>query len=320
MKRSRRSLPSVIVAGLALSGIAVSFAGPTDSMPVSITETQCLRKMSLDLTNSGPTDAEIAELESGAVTLDAMADRYMATPQFSQVVFNWYRGQFPPTANTATGTDTEEPARIARYIVVNDHDYREIVNGTYTVAADGATVQQVTDRPTAGVISTTHYMSAYSGSFRRNWAGHFLKEWGGIVLTPVTLAPDDGRDLSPTSLLNDPQCSGCHGNPVYGVDHLAAFAQCYGATGALDPNCTTDAGSFLTRTGNGLTSLGTIVAESMEFKSQAINFFYQRLIGRQIAKEETEFYVEAAKAFTTSGYQAKKLIKFLVTSDVYCAQ
>jgi hypothetical protein len=319
MKRSRHSLLATSVAGIALTGIAVSFAGPTDSTPVPIGNVQCLRKMSLDLTNRGPTPAEVTEIESGTVTLDAMADRYLASTEFSQVIYDWYRQQFPPTAITPMTVDVQEPARIARYIVLNDRDYRELVTGTFTVAADGS-MQAITDRPAAGVITTPHYMSAYSGSFRRNWAGHFLKEWSGIVLEPVTLAPDDGRDLSPGSLLQDPNCAGCHGNPVSGVDHLASFALCYDATGARTATCATEAGSFLTRSGAGLAQLGTIVGESKEFKSQAVNFFYKRLMSRPLAKEEAEFYVSAAKAFTESGYKAKSLIKFLVTSDVYCAQ
>ncbi len=315
----RRPSLFTITASVALGGLAVSLAGPADTTPQPIAPVQCLRKMALDLTDRGPSAQDMSDLASGAATLADLADRYMATPAFSQVVFNWYRSQFPPTEITPAGTDVEEPSRIARHIVLNDRDYRELVSGTYTVNADGSMLP-VTGQPVAGVISTKHYMSAYSGSFRRNWAGHFLKEWGGIVLEPVTLAADDNRDLSPGTLLNDPSCAYCHGNPVSGVDHLASFANCYDPTGARDPMCTSDAGSFLTRTGNGLPALGTIVGESKEFKSQAVNFFYQRLMGRQLAREEALLYVEAQKIFTDSAYKAKTLIRFLVTSDAYCAQ
>src|SRR5204863_9619727 len=136
---------------------------------------------------------------------------------------------------------------------------RTMMTGAFTVDAAFAE-QPRTDRPAAGVIATPHYLSAFVGRYRRSWAGRFLKEWAGIRLTPVTLAPDDTRDLSPSSLTADPVRAGCHADPVHGVDYLASFAFCWDEHGDFAAGCVEPSASFLTVSGTGLAALGTLVA------------------------------------------------------------
>ena len=161
-------------------------------------------------------------------------------------------------------------------------------------------------------------MSAFSGSFRRNWAGHFLAEWGGVRLEAVSLPPDiDEADLAPANLLENPACSGCHGDEVWGVDHLAGFAQCYEPDGSYrGGDC---AGNWLTEAGTGLQDLASITADSKRFKAQTVNFFFEKLFGRHLAAQESDFYVSAQAAFSDSSYNARALIKNMVTSTAYCA-
>lgn len=304
--------------GVTVAGLGSSHAGPLATAPEAIPAASCLRKISLDLVHRGPTEAELAALAAGTA-LDTLADVYLGSPEFEAVVFDWYRSQFPPTAVTPPDVDVEEPSRIARHIVVNDLDYRTIVTGGFTIDATGAE-QPRAERPAAGVLSTPHYLSAFVGRYRRSWSGRFLKEWGGIRLTPITLAPEDARDLSPTSLTVDPACAGCHADPVHGVDYLAAFAFCWDEHGDFAEGCVEPSASFLTVSGSGLAALGELVADSNEFKMTAINFFFEQLFGRPLAFGETALFIRASGAFHASGYQAKALIRNLVTSPEYCAQ
>jgi|GEM_PF-2158076 len=318
------SVVGATAAVLALSTLAsVGSAGPDSTAPEAMSDALCLRKIALDLTYAGPTPAELAELESGAVTLGDLADRYMATPDFEQVVFDLYRQQFPPTEMTPDGMDVEEPSRIATRIVTGDRDYREMLTGTFTVDVEGRE-SEVIDRPAAGIMSTAHYMSAYVGSYRRNWAGHFLVEWSGIKMEAVSLPPEaEEGDLSPDSILSDPACAGCHGNEVSGIDFLAPFSFCYDELGAYDETCdpaVTAAGRFLTVEDAGLQGLGRVVTESKEFESVAVNTFFKHLFGRDIALEESDLYLEQVEAFRENGYRAKALIRNLVTSPQYCAR
>lgn len=294
-----------------------SDAGPGASTPEAIAPELCLRKMSLDLTHRGPSEDELSRLVAGTSTLDDLADEYLNSTEFEDVVTSWYRAKFPPTDLNPEGTDVMEPVRIASHVVLADMDYRNIVNGTFTITPEGELVE-VTDKPAAGVLSTQHYMSAYSGSFRRNWAGRFLGEWADVRLEAVSLPPDlDEADLAPTSLLENPNCSGCHGDEVWGVDYLAGFAQCYEPDGTYrGGDCS---GTWLTEAGTGLQDLGRITGDSKRFKAHTVNFFFEKLFGRHIAVEESDFYLYAQVSLVDSGYNARALIKHMVLSDEYCA-
>ncbi len=285
--------------------------------PISVL--QCLRKMSLDLTHLAPTAETMAQLERGDTTLDKIADAYLTSPEFAEVSLNWMRSEFPPTALTTTETDIEEPARLMHHVLLNDKDWREIVTATYTVDAAGA-VHEITDRPAAGILSTRYSLQSTVGSFRRNWAGRFERQFVGITLVAVTLPPGDVTDVSPDGLATNPDCAGCHVHPTYGIDPLAKFAACYDDAGLRIAGCVDPDAAFLLQPGRGLPDLGRITADTNEFKSQAVNFFFKRLFGRELAQQEAAFYSAAASMFAGSGYKARELIKHLVTSEAYCSR
>jgi len=291
---------------------------PTNTAPQPISDVACLRKMSLDLTHRGPTAAELEKVKTKSATLEQMADGYLSSAEFSAVVFDWYRREFPPTSVSPAGIDTEEPARIVRHIVVNDLDFREVMTGNYTVGADGVKSMQV-GRPAAGVLSTRHYMSSAGGLLRRVWAGRFERQWTGIALTAASIPPGP-IDLSRDGIANNPACAGCHVHPVYGIDQLARFADCWKDDGSYDGACTPPDSMFLTRAGKGLPALGQVMVESKEWKAQIVNFYFRVFFGRALATSESGYYVAAAKTFETSGFRAKALIKHLVTSPAYCAR
>lgn len=295
-----------------------ALADATATKPEPISDLACLRKLSLDLTHRGPSAAEVGQLKAKTATLAQLADGYLASPEFSSVVFDWYRREFPPTSVTPAGVDTEEPARIARYIVVNDRDLREVMTGNFTVGTDGVASMQV-GRPAAGVLSTQHYMSSARGLYRRVWAGRFERQWTGITLSAAPLPPGP-VDLTPGGLASNPACAGCHVHPVYGIDALARFADCWKEDGTYDGACEETDAKFLTRTGKGLPALGALMVATPEWKAQMVTFYFRQLFGRGLAPSEAELYLSAAKAFETSGFRAKALIKHLVSSPAYCAR
>jgi hypothetical protein len=313
-----------LAATFALVGCLSDVGGGGDNKPEpGVTSTMsallCARKMSLDLTHGSPAADDLKKLDAGDMSLEQLADKYLASEEFKAVSFDWMRAEFPPTASTTAETDIEEPARIMHHILMTDKDWREVMTATYTVSKTG-TEAAIVDRPAAGIISTRYSLQSTFGSFRRNWAGRFERQFAGITLVAVTLPAGDMTDVSPDGLASNPNCAGCHVHPTYGIDHLARFAECYGEDGLRKAGCTDPEGSFLLQTGKGLPDLGRIVANTNEFKSQAVNFFFKRLFGRDIAREEADYYSDAAKAFADSGYHARELIKHIVTSEAYCAR
>jgi len=297
--------------------------GSVDTPPPSSLERMsdllCLRKMALDLTHRAPAPEAMARVERGEATLDQLADELLVSPEFKQVSFDWMRQEFTPTNLTTAETDVEEPARLMHHVLLEDRDWREVLTATYTVDKDGVE-HEITDRPAAGILSTRYGLQSTVGSFRRNWAGRFERQFAGITLVAVTLPLDQMIDVSPDGLAGNAACAGCHVHPTYGIDSLARFAQCYDDHGDRIADCTDPDASFLLQTGRGLPDLGRIAASTNEFKSQAINFFFKRLFGRELAREEAAYYSDAAGLFAASGYQARALIKHFVTSEAYCSR
>lgn len=329
----RNTLATVSLATVLLSlascvpsvGDGIQETEDEDDMPVQTGATQplsqalCLRKMALDLTHESPSADALSRLESGDATLDLLAEEYLASPEFASVAFDWMREEFPPTSMTTAETDIEEPARLMRYVLLQDRDWREIMTATYTVDAGGI-AQEITDRPAAGILTTRYSLQSTVGSFRRNWAGRFERQFAGITLVAITLPAGDMTDVSPDGLATNPNCAGCHVHPTYGIDPLAKFAACYDDAGLRIADCVDPDASFLMQSGRGLPDLGRITASTNEFKSQSVDFFFKRLFGRNIAREEAAFYTQAASVFASSGYQARALIKHLVTSEAYCSR
>jgi hypothetical protein len=293
-----------------------SIARAADPEPIS--NVACLRKMALDLTDRGPSAQEVADLTSGAKSLDAFADGYLASPQFSQVAFDWFRATFAPTIKVPASADVEEPARIARYLVTNDRDFRELVTGGYTVTASGQTTTLGADA--AGILTTQNYMSAYSGVQNRNWAGQLLRGMAGIVLMAVSTVPP-GTDASRSGIAANPACAGCHTNPIYGVDHAAAFRDCYDTSGLRIAGCAqANVLEFLGESGQTMPDLGRILAGSVEWRAKMIQSFYERLMGRQIGQNEIPEYRASETAWLAAGYRPKELVKQIVRSTSYCSR
>lgn len=288
-----------------------------DDAPAPLSPVACLRKMALDLTARGPGADEVAAVRSGARPLSALADQYLASPDFGAVLYDWMRERFAPGRDSPPKVDYEEPSRIARRIVLEDRDLRELVTADWTVGPNGA-VAPVTGKPAAGVLSTQHLMSAEIGILRRRWAGRMVRDFTGIALSPATIPPDGDPDISRAALARNPSCMACHANPIFGLDGVATFTDCWRDDGTYKAGCKEPQGRFLGQPGVGLSELGRITAGSPELASQLVNLFAARLLGRPLAREETALYVQAVRVLQASGYRARPLLRFLVTSPAYC--
>lgn len=309
-----KTLPRATFATAALlaTTTTATYADPT---PTAISPVACLRKMAMDLTNAAPSKDDFAALASGK-PLSEFADQYVATPAFAQIMFDVFRIAYAPTELVPDGADTEEPARIARHLVLDNGDYRELVSGNYTVDAGGKVVPA--KGVASGILTTQSYLSAYAGVEFRNWSGQVLKGLAGIVLIPVTEVPPN-IDSSPAGLAANPACAGCHTSPLYGVDHVASFHSCYGTDG-LPEDCTPASTTFLGKTGSTITDLGQILAGSVEFRAKAIQDFHRVFWGRGIGKNETSYYRREEKAWLDAEYKPIALIKAIVLSPEYCSR
>lgn len=300
----------------AAAAILASTAAHADPKLKPISKVACLRKIALDLTNGAPSPDDLAQLESGK-PLSEFVDQYLASPAFAAIAFDIYRGAFPPTAKVPDDADKEEPARIASHLVVNNLDYRDMVVGNYTVGKNGNVMPA--QGVASGILTTQTFLSAYTGIENRNWSGQVLKGLAGIVLMAVSEVPP-GTDASRDGLAKNPACAGCHTNPLNGVDNVASFHDCYDEKGLAIAECTNGSTSFLGKTGSTITDLGKILAESVEWRAEAVQSFYRLFWGRPIGQNETAVYFKAEKAFVEGEYKPHALIRETVLSPAYCSR
>ena len=300
-----------------LSLVVLFTAGPAAAQSlVSLSSQACLRKVALDLTGRAPTADELEALESGARSFDALIDGYLASPEFSQTAFEWFLVYFAPTQFTAADADVQEPARLAHHLVVEDRDFRELVTATYRIDARGSPVPGPPDA--AGVLSTRAFLSSYRGLEWRGWASMVLRRFADVTLAPVTVSGE--VDASREGLAANPVCAGCHQHPVYGLDKVGIFRDCYDREGHPIDGCTPVPTTFLGKSGATLPDLGRILAESQEWRSAMVRFFFARLFGRAMGKNETHFFWHAEDAWIRSGYRTRALVKSLVTLPEYCSR
>ena len=95
----KRPIPVVPIIALVAFGALIATqirAAPDSTTPEPISDTLCLEKMALDLTHRSATAEEITRVKSGD-SLETLADHYLDSAEFRQVVFDWYRQEFPPT-------------------------------------------------------------------------------------------------------------------------------------------------------------------------------------------------------------------------------
>jgi len=305
--------PAIATVAVFTSTVTAAFA---DSTPTRISPVACLRKLAMDLTNQAPSDDDFAALAAGK-PLSEFADQYIATAAFSQKIFDFFRGTYSPTDLVPDTADKEEPARIARHVVVSNGDLRDMVAGNYTVDAAGNVVPGTGVK--SGILTTQTYLSAYTGNLFRNWSGQVIKGLAGTVLTPVSEVPD-GVDSSRNGLAANPACASCHTNSLHGVDKVAAFHDCYSVAGLPIAGCTPTPTTFLGKPGSTITDLGQILAESVEWRAASIQDFYRIFWGRGIGKNETSYYRSAEKALLDAGYKPQELVKHIVLAPEYCSR
>lgn len=305
---------TIATTALLASATTTTRADPT---PAPISPRACLRKMAMDLTNKAPSEEDFSALASGK-SLSEFADQYIAGEAFSKIMFDVFRGAFPPTDLVPADADKEEPARILRHLIDTNGDFRDMVIGNYTVDTAGKTVPA--NGVASGILTTRSYLSAYSGSRFRNWSGHVLRGLAGIALTPISGVPP-GIDDSRSGIAAAPACAGCHANPLSGVDNVASFHDCFDAKGLPVAGCTPSGStSFLGKAGSTIADLGRILAESVEWRARAVQTFHRIFWGRDIARNETSFYFRAEKAWLDVGYKPRELVKHIVLSPEYCTR
>ena len=194
-----------------------------------------LRLTSEILINRDPTAAEVQSLSSGNFsTYQTLVKSYLNTPDFQAAQLTYYRNLFGMsgmgTAGNGAAINFDEPANLATYLVVNNHDFRESLTATYCVNNNFqqipcTTFQNPADAATqaAGALTTQAFLQSTIGPFNFHRVNKAFQVFAcrNYLLAPDTRDPGLSADeISGTvktfnctdSTACNPVCYNCHKN------------------------------------------------------------------------------------------------------------
>jgi hypothetical protein len=282
-----------------------------------------LTRLSLDLRGVRPTLAELADVQADPAVLDGYAEAWTRGDAFGERVAWWWNDALHTAvwADDYTRFDVlafadwvsigQEPLRIIRGVVAEDLPFSDIVTTPYTMADERLAARYgvpytgvdggwgwtaYTDRPAAGVLSSTSLWLRHTGditNFNRRRANtvasvflcaDFLEREGQFALAI------DAADLTSVenAVRTDPACLSCHA----ALDPLAAVFGGFAERSQDEPDAqyvrysafgedwytgwTTPA--YFGRPMNDLADLGALIAADPRFAACAARRTYEGLV------------------------------------------
>ncbi|MBV9851734.1 MAG: hypothetical protein JO250_18855 [Armatimonadetes bacterium] len=165
-----------------------------------------LVKLAQDLVGRPPTAAEVRRLDGGA-TLSALADHYLAGPEFETFYFRRVRLYLE-----SHGTPTQdEPARLWSYLLRTGRPYTELLTADYTITPDGRRVPRPAYCGHSGVLTMPGFIEGKPGLPHFNYAAQVCEKFLGYVFE-VTPAVVKARGTLTAASTTDPSsiCYSCH--------------------------------------------------------------------------------------------------------------
>src|SRR5262249_18403593 len=137
-----------------------------------------LRSVANNLINRDPTANEMQTASQGFLQYQSIVNSYLNSAEFQTAQISYYKSYFN-IANGASGpsggVDYDEPANMATYLVVNDHDFRKSLTATYCIHNVNGTLTEVacSSFPTpadaanqaAGILTTQAFLIKSNGGF-----------------------------------------------------------------------------------------------------------------------------------------------------------
>ncbi|MDP2308491.1 MAG: DUF1588 domain-containing protein [Pseudomonadota bacterium] len=214
-----------------------------------------LRRMSVDLRGTFPTEAELAAVEADPAALASIRDTYLADPRLEQRLVSIFAERWHTVLDEyEVGTDDyalapresdayvhavgEEPLRLLAHVTVNDLPWSDIVTADYTMSneilggiwpvdypegGEGWQVSRYTDgRPAAGILSTNGFWWRYVTNESNKSRGRVaamskLLLCTDILSRPVVFERSTTADVE-EAIRSNPACQSCHSS----IDPIAA--------------------------------------------------------------------------------------------------
>jgi hypothetical protein len=278
---------------------------------------RCATRLSSALLGKTPTSAMLT-----ATDPQSLADSMIASADFQEKFARYINSRFNPDPGAVVAEDASY--WLAKYVLVNNRPWKELFNGQYRVdppdaASTTGDAVVVADTAGLGYFRSRTWMVRYAGNelngVRIVTAYRMLNNVLGIKLQAAVNT--DGIDATGRMAA---ACSGCHYNPINGLDLIASILSKRIGTGT---NMT-----FSTTVGPPVTLLGgqtiandaqfiNAMVNSNDFKFRACRLAVEFAYARPEYKCEGTTFDACIAAFTASG-TIQSAVAAIVKAPTFC--
>jgi hypothetical protein len=281
-----------------------------------------LVKLANDFVGRPPSDDEFAQLAGKSVN-DKVAF-YLQNQDFKTFYFN--RARIRTESN---GTpESDEPANLWTYLVVNGAPFQDLLTADYTVTADLKKTGRGPEHGKTGILTMPGFIKTKPGLPHYNYAARVMTDYLGQIFE-VSQAIVAMRVNATAASTVDPNsvCIGCHGvlTPLatqrlrWADDGTYRTTDANGAT--LDDSDRNMVPTYPFK-GEGMEAFATQAVKKEKFIRQTFQSQFLFFLGRQMRYDQDERTVYLAlwkSAFANNG-DFRELIKILANIPSYLAQ
>lgn len=278
-----------------------------------------ITKLAVDLLGRPPSDAELTSLADK--TVDQRVDALTALPEFRDFFFHRVRIRLE-----SIGTpESDEPARLWTYLVMNDAPMQDLLAANYTVDEQFNKVSRPPEHGPTGVLTMKGYIRSKAGLPHYNYAARVMTDFmGQLFEVPADIIAQRVNATATTTVMPKSVCISCHGV----LTPLATQRLRWADDGTY--RTTDDAGAPIDDSdrnlvpdypykGQGMGAFATQAVKKERFFRQTFQALFLFFLGRQMrySQDERTVYLAMWKtAFSTHG-NTRALIKVVANLPTY---
>jgi hypothetical protein len=273
---------------------------------------RCARRIASALTDQGPSPALMAASDPQSMIPQLLGPAVVPTDG-GMIVYTPFQEKFSryidKTFNSEPGMVPAEDAAyyLTRHVLQNNLAWSQLYIGPYRVDP-GPTVfddaRVVNDTAGLGYFRSRTWMVRYAGNeidgYRLVTAYRMMNNVLGVKLT----AAQNTDGINSTSRQSNAACSGCHYEPVFGLDLAAKILSRRSGTGTTMTFIAPNEGPQLLLGGQTISNdsqFVTAMVNAADFKFRACRIAFEFLYGRPEYKCEGQIFDRCMTAFTASG-------------------
>ena len=288
---------------------------------------RCARRIASAFTDLGPSTALLTATDPQTMIPGLIAPAVQ--PNDGGVIYTPFEEKFSryidQSFNPRPGAVPAEDAAyyLTRYVLLNNLPWKDLFTGPYRVDPGSTSFDEAivrSDTAGLGYFRSRTWMVRYAGNevdgYRLVSAYRMLNNVLGVKL--VAAQNTDG--INSATRQTNPACSGCHYEPVFGLDYIAKILTRRSGIGTAMTFLAPSEGPQVFLGGQTIANdlqFVTAMVNATDFKFRACRIAFEFLYGRPEYKCEGQIFDRCITAFTASG-RITDAINTVATDPSFC--